>query len=113
MVRYYNNPLKGLLYPTKFVELWNEAYPQHPITIWDQDIRRQAPPNWSSQLKHDSLVLIYQGEDVWQGINDLLRGPTTMDCGMVQQLLPWIGIRYLIGDRLCRQLFKFEKDSSL
>jgi len=55
-------------------------------------------------------VLTYQGEaPLSKGLNELLQGPTTLDCGMWCQLLLWMAIRYLIGDGLFDKLFKFGK----
>jgi hypothetical protein len=108
----YENPIMGLHYPTSFTELWNIKYPQHPITTWDQDFRRQCPPSWSSELRAGLTywVLSYQGEaPLSQGLNELLQGPTTLDCGMFCQLLLWMAIRYLIGDAMFDKVFGFEK----
>lgn len=109
-VRYYGETLKGIHYPNPFTELWNQIYPQQPITVWDRDIRYQCPPSWSNDLKEFRHVLSYQGEaPLSHGLNELLQGPTTLDCGMFCQLLLWMAIRYLIGDGLFNELFKFKK----
>jgi hypothetical protein len=109
-LKYYDNPLKGLHFPTTFTKIWNKAYPQLPITLWDQDIRWQCPPSWSNLLKDSRHVITYLGEaPLSQGLNELLKGPTTLDCGMFCQLVLWMAIRYLIGDRSFDEIFKFEK----
>ncbi|EHA21827.1 hypothetical protein ASPNIDRAFT_53663 [Aspergillus niger ATCC 1015] len=109
-VIYYDEPLKGLHYPDTFAELWNKANPQQPITVYDRDIRYQCPPSWSNGLKDNHQVLTYEGEaPLGHGLNELLKGPTTIDCGMWVALLLWMGIRYLIGDDLFHAIFKFEK----
>lgn len=109
-VNYYSNALKGLHYANSFTELLNRTYSQQPITIWDQDIRYQCPPSWSNRLEEFRYVLRYQGEaNLSQGLNDLLQGPTTLDCGMFCQLLLWMAIRYVIGDEIFDISFKFQK----
>uniref|UniRef100_A0A093UM96 Uncharacterized protein n=1 Tax=Talaromyces marneffei PM1 TaxID=1077442 RepID=A0A093UM96_TALMA len=108
--KYYDNSLKGLHFPTTFTKLWNKAYPKLPITLRDQDIRWQCPPSWSNELKDSRHVITYLGEaPLSQGLNELLKGPTTLDCGMFCQLVLWMAIRYLIGDRFFDEIYKFEK----
>jgi hypothetical protein len=66
-------------------------YPQQPITGLDQDIRLRYPPNWLSGVREDRWVVIYEGEaPLSQGLNELLQGPTTFDCGMFAQLILWM-----------------------
>ncbi|OCL10054.1 hypothetical protein AOQ84DRAFT_431039 [Glonium stellatum] len=111
-IRHYKNTLLGLHYPTSFVEKWNAINYQQPVTVWDLDFGRQCPPSWSSELSDGYVdwVLTYRGEaPLSQGLNELLRGPTTIDCGMFCQLLLWMAIRYLIGDELFDKVFNFKK----
>lgn len=109
-VNYYDKPLEGLHYPTTFTELWNEANPQHPITSWDQDFRRQCPPGWEHWQEGASWVVRYKGEKpLSQGLNDFLRGPTTIDCGMFCQFILWMAIRYLVGDDFFDASFRFKR----
>ncbi|KAH9226074.1 hypothetical protein K456DRAFT_1934154, partial [Colletotrichum gloeosporioides 23] len=96
---HYDNPLKGLHGPNSFTTLWNQKHPQQPATIWNQDFRRRCPPDWASKLKGGEWILLYEAEaPLSQGLNKLLSGPTTMDCGMWCQLLPWMSIRFMLGD---------------
>lgn len=108
--KYYDKPLKGLHYANSFTELWNQAYSQQPITVWDQDIRHQCPPSWSYEFRQHRWVLSYQGEaPLSQGLNEFLRGPSTLDCGMYSQFLLWMAMRYMIGDGLFDKTFLFKK----
>lgn len=108
--KYYDKPLKGLHYATSFTELWNQAYLQQPITVWDQDIRHQCPPSWSYEFREHRWVLSYQGEaPLSQGLNEFLQGPSTLDCGMYSQFLLWMAMRYIIGDGLFDKTFVFKK----
>lgn len=111
-VKYYVTPLKGLNYPTTFTQLWNETHPQCPITLWDQNIRRQCPAGWTNTLEDSDTrwVIRYNGDKpLSQGLNDFLCGPTTLDCGMFCQFILWMAIRYLVGDDLFDASFKFDK----
>lgn len=107
--KYYSGALKGLHLPNFFTELWNRTYTQHPITFWDRDIRYLCPPGWSYILEQTHPVLQYEGEETSsQAFNILIRGPTTADCGMVCQIAPIMAIRYVIGDNLFDERFKFQ-----
>ncbi|KAJ5115557.1 hypothetical protein N7526_011438 [Penicillium atrosanguineum] len=109
--KYYTNTLKGLHYAESFTQLWNEKYPQQPITALEPDIKYQCPPGWSHKLNEDFRhVLTYEGgAPLGDGLNALVEGPTTLDCGMWCQVLLWMAIRYLVGDELFHQLFQFKK----
>lgn len=107
--KYYDKSLEGLHYPTTFIELWNEANPKYPVTVWDQDFRRQCPAGWEHRQEGACWVVRYLGaKPLSQGLNDFLRGPTTIDCGMFCQFILWMAIRYLVGDDLFDASFKFE-----
>jgi hypothetical protein len=107
-VQYYDNPLKGLRSANSFTKLWDETYPEEPITLWNWDIRHQCPASWSNGLEGVRCFLTYRGEGALsQGLNELIQGPTTLDCGMFCQLLLWMAIHYLVGDGLFDRLFKF------
>ncbi|KAJ5346936.1 uncharacterized protein N7506_000189 [Penicillium brevicompactum] len=104
---YYENALNGLHYPLAFAELWNQTYHQQRIDSLDFAV---CPPGWSSGIQNCRLDLTYEGDKpLSQGLNKLLQGPTTMDCGMFCQLLQWMAIRYMIGDGLFDRLFQFQK----
>lgn len=109
--KYFTNTLKGPNYPTSFTELWNQRYPQQPITALEPDIKYQCPPGWSNKLNDDFCqVLTYEGgAPLGDGLNALVEGPTTLDCGMWCQVLQWMAIRYLVGDELFHQSFQFKK----
>lgn len=109
---YYGSELSGLHYPTTFTELWNTRNPHHPITFWDQDFRRPCPSSWSNAFRDDCWVLRYEGNGpLSHGLNELLQGPTTLDCGMFCQLLLWMAIRYLVGDGIFDKVFASENAS--
>ena len=98
---YYGNKLLGLHYANEYVQLWNNKYIKHPITMFDQDFRYQCPPDWSYKLMKSGRSLVYIGEETLsQALNKLLQGPTTLNCGMWCQFVIWMAIRYLVGDHL-------------
>jgi hypothetical protein len=107
---YYGNPLGGLFLLEDLVRLWNSTYPEQPCTIWDDDFRLQCPPSWSSEVQKGRWVLRYLGEDLFgSGFNELLRGPTAISCSMWIPLCLWMALRWVKGDEILRQKFKFSK----
>jgi hypothetical protein len=108
-VEVFPNRVTRLHTPNSFTKAWNEIYSQQPITALDLDIRLQCLLSWLSGVQDGRWVLIYQSEaPLSQGLNKLLQGPTTLDCGMFCQLLIWMAIRYLIGDMLFDNVFRFQ-----
>ncbi|PCD21365.1 hypothetical protein AU210_016330 [Fusarium oxysporum f. sp. radicis-cucumerinum] len=111
--KYYHNPLKGVHSIDSFKDAFNQAYPKQAITSSDMDIQLQCPPSWSIRFEETtgwSVVLTYEGEGpLTQGIDDVMNGPTVIDCGMWCQLLLWMAIRFLLGDDVFNQTFRFEK----
>ena len=111
-IKHYNNPLLGLHSPVSFVEKWNAINPQQPVTAWDLDFGRQCPPSWSHGLSDESRdwTLTYCGEGpLSQGLNELLQGPTTLDCAMWCQVFFWMCTRSLTKDELFDNVFCFPK----
>ena len=109
---YFGNVLQGVHYLNRFVQLWNQEYPQLSITLSEQKIRFQCPPSWSYDFKEPGQTwsLTFKGEVPFsQGLNELMRGPTSFDCGQSQQFMFWMTIRYVVGDRVVDVLFKFAK----
>jgi hypothetical protein len=103
---YFSELWSGCKYPNAFEELWRENHPELPITVWDQDFGRQCPTTWSNKILNSRHVLTYHGEGpLSQGLNELVRGPTGVDCGMISQLCFWMGCRYVFGDEIFNQVF--------
>ncbi|KAL7903797.1 hypothetical protein GGI35DRAFT_465215 [Trichoderma velutinum] len=107
--KYHSNPLKGLHYPNPFVDLWNQMHPELPFTFADRDIRFTCcPPSWTSEVKHNHWVLRYTGVDFWgRGLNELVDGPTTLDCGMWCSVALLWGLRAVVGVKILRQRAQF------
>ena len=109
---HFSNEIQGLHYPNRFIQLWNREYRHLPITLYDQDFRFQCPPSWSYDFREppSTWLLTFNGEiPLSQGLNELIRGPTTIDCGKFRRLLFWMAVRYLVGDEVFDSLFKFAK----
>lgn len=103
---YFPTKLHGLHLADSVVPVWNDAHPQYPITAFDQGFRRPHPPTWRAEIRDGSWLLIYAGEaSLSQGLNELIHGPTALDCGMFCQLLLWMAIRSLLGDQLFDRIF--------
>lgn len=92
--KFYNSALEGLHYPNTYTELWNDVNSEHPITFWDLDFRRTGPPGWNNKLEASQWVIRYEGEKpLSAGLNDFVRGPATLDCGMFCQLIfGWLSV---------------------
>jgi len=112
--KYFPNPIKGIHSQASFTKTWNSTYPQHSITMFDLDIRRQCPSSWSSELRDITStcawVLTYEGAGPFsQGLNELLAEITTADCGMAVPLSFVFAKRYMLGDELFDVLFPLIK----
>lgn len=107
---YYDSPIKGLHYPHTFLEQWARSYPQFPTPLWLDDLQWQSPPGWLSEIiePHKHWIVCYTGtEPLSQALNKLIKGPTTLDCGMCSALVLWFGIRYALGDDFFDRVFPF------
>jgi hypothetical protein len=56
-------------------------------------------------LQDGFITLIYKGQQPAQALDDLVKGPTVIDCGMFTQLSLWFGIRYMLGNECFNQCF--------
>ncbi|RKL21540.1 hypothetical protein BFJ72_g14826 [Fusarium proliferatum] len=102
--------LQGLLSTNSFVERWNQKYRQNRITFWDQDIRRQCPAGWISKIGDDGWILVYRDDAPGSlGLNNVLKGPTTLDCGMCIPLAHVFAKRYMLGDKWFDRSFQFKQ----
>jgi hypothetical protein len=71
-------------------------------------------PGWSKEIVRDcdSWILRYGGsEPLSQALNQLIIGPTTLDCGMWSVLTTWFAMRYVVGDDWFDKLFPFKESS--
>ncbi|KAK5043465.1 hypothetical protein LTR84_011959 [Exophiala bonariae] len=108
--KYYGSELKGLHYVDSFTELWNSHYPTVRLTAAHMDVKRVCPPSWSSVKGDSGWTLTYRGEGTTsQALNELLLGPTVLDCGLWTEMAEWNKIRWMLGDPEVDLKFKFRK----
>ena len=102
--------LCGLHYPASWIDHWDSQYPELATTIWDQDFHRQCPPSWSHSIQPSAWVLAYEGDNpLTLALNELVKGPSTLDCGIFCQLIIWMALRWMLGDEQFNRTFKFDQ----
>lgn len=99
----YGTIYSGLHYNNDLAKLWSTEHPHQSITA--AEITTLAPSEWDSILQDSFITLIYKGQQPAQALDDLVKGPTVIDCGMFTQLSLWFGIRYMLGNELFNQCF--------
>ncbi|MDP1602561.1 MAG: hypothetical protein Q8M03_04785 [Legionella sp.] len=98
----YGNNYLGLHYINDLTRMWNST---NAVAIKKPDITTFAPPKWDAQLKNGLSSLIYKGSEPAQALDQLVKGPAIIDCGMFTQLSLWFGIRYVLGNERFNQYF--------
>ena len=105
-VEYFENPWSGLHYPTKIDELWNQTYPRWSYATNSETSGWVCPPTWSYTFENSTATLTYCGSAPYsQALNELIIGPTAVDCGIWTQLALRFGMRYMMGDGLSDRVF--------
>ena len=92
-VVFYGNRYAGVYNNNHFAELWNTTCQSKDI-FSPHDLDDYTPRNWeliTSALK-------YTGATPATALNELLRGPTVIDCGIFCQLGIWFGILNILGE---------------
>ena len=84
-------------------KLWNEKNPSKELKA--SQVECNAPAGWDKILQDGVKTLIYKEQQPAQALDDLVRGPTVIDCGMFAQLSLWFGIRYMLGNERFNQCF--------
>lgn len=104
---FYGNKLAGFHYRNDYVALYNEDKDENEqIKIGSQayhSLRFQPPSLWTSGTSQRTLK--YVGKDLAGALDQLLLGPTIIECGMFCKLSILFGIRYMLGNLLFNQLF--------
>lgn len=103
-VELYGNSYSGLHYNNDLVELWNAEHSDKEHLKASQ-VTLLTPPGWKSTCQNSSITLIYKGQEPAQALDNLVKGPTVIDCGMFTQLSIWFGIRYMLGNERFNQYF--------
>lgn len=100
----YGTSCSGLHYNNDLVKLWNaEHMIKEPLKA--SAVTTFTPSGWDSISQDKFIVLIYKGQQPAQALDDLVKGPTVIDCGMFTQLSLWFGIRYMLGNERFNQCF--------
>jgi len=100
----YGNCYFGLHYNNDLVKLWNSK-PGGNKLLKVADISNIIPPKWNSVRQDGFNILVYKGKQPAQALDQLVIGPSVIDCGMFTQLAIWFGIRYMLGDVQFNQHF--------
>lgn len=99
---FFGNSLLGLHYNNDLAKLWNS---ESPDVVQAHQLNHLCPPGWDYALGEEYYSLIYRGNIPSVGLDQLLRGPTVIDCAVFCQLSIWFGIRYMLGDQIFNQVF--------
>lgn len=100
----YGTIYSGLHYNNDLVKLWNAAHTGYePIKA--SHLTTLVPSGWDSTLQDGFITLIYKGQQPAQALDELVKGPTVIDCGMFTQLSLWFGLRYMLGNERFNQCF--------
>lgn len=93
----YGSRFSGLYNNNHLAELWNEHCPDED-KIAPHSLDALKPASWEIIVEEDCLALQYVGPELTIALDQLLKGPTVIDCGMFCQLGIWFGIRHILGD---------------
>ncbi|PJD91595.1 MAG: hypothetical protein CK424_06095 [Legionella sp.] len=91
----YGNSLLGIHDNESLATEWNNT---SPIVIDPVELDAFVTGDWEKIDEKPYMALFYQGETPAQALDQLLAGPTVLDCGMFCQLSIWFGLRYVLGD---------------
>lgn len=96
----------GLHYPNDLAKLWNSGQPQAYHTK-PESLMSLSPRDWVTEMaeKSGEQIAIYYGQKPAQALDQLLKGPTTIDCGMYTQLCFWFRIRCMLGNERFNRCF--------
>ncbi len=93
----YGSPFAGLYINHDLAQVWAEANPfQEPMVARLLDDHTTA--SWRCTVDEQNHTLEYAGSNPAQALNELLKGPAIIDCGMFCQLGIWFGLRNILGD---------------
>jgi hypothetical protein len=94
---FYGSELLGLHYKTTISDL---------LSVHVKDLPLISPASWDAQMTKEGIrSLIYKGDKPSHALDELLKGPSAIDCGMFCQLAIWFGIRHVLGNQAFDALF--------
>lgn len=105
--KFYGNKFQGLQFTNNLASLWNANFPKNPTERTPFFL--VCPPSWRVlNEKGATKILEYNSDKPLSiGLNELIQGPTSIDCGMFCQLSIWMGSRAYLGDKLFDELFQY------
>ncbi len=99
---FYGSELLGLHYNTTISDLLSVQFG----SIGVKDLPLISPASWGAQMAKEGIQsLIYKGDKPSHALDELLKGPSAIDCGMFCQLAIWFGIRHVLGNQAFDTLF--------
>ncbi|HAU1718488.1 TPA: hypothetical protein JBI80_14065 [Legionella pneumophila] len=101
----YGTIYSGLHYNNDLVKLWNAEHSDYDDPLKGSQVTTLVPSGWDSTLQDGFITLIYKGQQPAQALDELVKGPTVIDCGMFTQLSLWFGLRYMLGNERFNQCF--------
>jgi hypothetical protein len=101
----WGNIFSGLHYANDLATLWHLKYPaETPLS--SSRVLTYVPTSWDSVIQEEGFkALIYKGHKPAEALDELLKGPTAIECGMFAQLSLWFGIRYMLGNERFNECF--------
>lgn len=99
---FFGNSFLGVHYNNDLTAQWNATNSE---TICAHQLNLTAPQGWNYRCEETKSILVYKGNNPAAALDQLLQGPTVIDCGMFCQLSIWFGIRSVLGNEKFNQLF--------
>lgn len=101
---FYGSELFGLNYSTNIADLLSATGTFGRVSV--SQLVKVHPDSWGSpSAGTGKAFLVYEGSKPSQALDELIKGPTAIDCGMFCQLAIWFGIRYVLGNEIFDTLF--------
>lgn len=97
-LNFYGSQYNGLYYNNDLAKTWNDSSSDKSDKIEAYKLNYTCVSDWDYRESKESAALIYRGNTPSRALDELLKGPTVIDCGMYCQLSLWFGIRYVLGD---------------
>lgn len=98
----YGHQFKGLHFASDLSSIWNK---NHYNKLTKAMLWSCCPCTWTYDCQGPYQYLLYKGKKPSQGLNELMHGPTVVDCGMFDQLSFWFGWRYHLSDEVFDEVF--------
>lgn len=94
----YGTTYGGLYTNNHLAEVWNQNCAAEE-RIAPHTLDGITPDVWEIIAEDHTMALRYSGSSPASALDQLLLGPSVIDCGMFCQLGVYFGLRYVLGDR--------------